>query len=169
MTFKEKLQKEFPSNVDEEYICGCWGCPKDYGYEPYKPDFCNGSFKYCTKCWNREIKEEDKMFTKDMLKDGMIIELRNGNRFIMINGCAVGKSTYCTLEYCKYDLTSKTSDDFDIVKVFEVNTPTTFISILSNPGKLIWERKEVKEITAEEACKLLKEKFPEYDSIKITV
>ena len=109
------------------------------------------------------------MFTKDMLKDKMIIELRNGNRFIMIDGCAVGKSTYCSLEYIKYDLTSKTNEDFDIVKIFEVKTPITFIGILDNPGKLIWEREDTKEITVEEAARMLKEKFPNYKNVKIIV
>ena len=149
MTFKEKLQKEYPSNVGNEHIGGCWGCPKNYGYESDVPDFCNGTFKHCIKCWNREIKEAN-MFTKDMLKDGMIIELRNGNRFIMINGCLVGKSTYCSLEWHRSDLTSQLDSNMDVVKVFEVKTPCTFISILDNTGKLIWERKDVKEVTVEE-------------------
>lgn len=169
MTFKERLQKEHPSNVDSTYEGGCWGCPKNYGYESHTPDFCDGSYKHCTKCWNREIKEEDKMFTKNMLKDNMIIELRNGNRFILIDGCGIGKSIYSSLKYYGNDLTSDLTFDLDIMKVFEVKTPITFMKILDNPGKLIWERKDVKKITAEEAARLLKEKFPEYESVKIIV
>ena len=170
MTFKERLQKEHPEELYEAYFAGCNGCPIDYGYENIEPCFCvGGDEEICSKCWNREIQEKKKMFTKNMLKDNMIIELRNGNRFIMINGCGVGESTFSTLEYHKNDLTSDLTFDLDIMKVFEVKTPITFMKILDNPGKLIWERKDVKEITAEEAARLLKEKFPEYDSVKIIV
>lgn len=53
MTFREKLKREHPENVDERYyIGGCNRCPKDYGYEDNSP---NCLIMKCSECWNREI------------------------------------------------------------------------------------------------------------------
>lgn len=54
MTFKEKLEKEYPGLVDDRYTGGCKGCPHGYGYEEEKP--CKGiNNEECKKCWNREM------------------------------------------------------------------------------------------------------------------
>jgi hypothetical protein len=56
MTFREKLAKERPNMVNPRVLGGCYGCPKGYGYETKKPDYCKcGTEKECTKCWNREM------------------------------------------------------------------------------------------------------------------
>ena len=170
MTFKEKLQKEHPDLVDDCCYGGCAECPYDYGYESCKPYFCKISNTVCTKCWNREMQEEEKMFTLSDLKDTNIIETRDGKRYIIINGIGVGETGYFTFVSHRADLEHNLFKEFDILKVYESNPYCRFKSLLEKPGKLIWERKKpVKEITSEEACKLLKEKFPEYDSVKITV
>ena len=57
MTFKEKLEQEFPSRVRIECAGGCVGCPSGYGYEPSRS--CNkNSDPECAECWNREIPEQ---------------------------------------------------------------------------------------------------------------
>lgn len=55
MTFKEKLEKEHPRLIDGNYVGGCKGCPKSYGYE--EGNDCDGACgdEECTKCWNREM------------------------------------------------------------------------------------------------------------------
>ena len=62
MTCREKLRMEKPGFVDEEFKGGCFGCPSCYGYldDPIYCDDCND----CTKCWDREIIEEDEGYTK---------------------------------------------------------------------------------------------------------
>lgn len=52
MTFKEKLQQEYPECVGDEFYFGCEGCPSNYGYEPEQ--LCDLN---CRECWNREIPE----------------------------------------------------------------------------------------------------------------
>ena len=52
MTFREKLQAEYPAYVDPRYVAGCKDCPHYYGYEPNNPNCKDMS---CRECWNREI------------------------------------------------------------------------------------------------------------------
>lgn len=70
MTFKEKLQKEHPEEIEDHYFGGCAGCPYDYGYmENTKKNkachqfsdtgrFIGLSDETCTKCWNRVIPKD---------------------------------------------------------------------------------------------------------------
>lgn len=53
MTFREKLAKEHPDNIDEDYCGGCYGCPSSYDYEPAHN--CSSEKHKCTECWNREM------------------------------------------------------------------------------------------------------------------
>ena len=54
MTFREKLELEYPDNVDSCFVGGCKNCPCDYGYE-------NGTQcriyddEQCHDCWNRKM------------------------------------------------------------------------------------------------------------------
>lgn len=60
MTFREKLKQEYPDCIDKNLKGGCKGCPCGYGYEKYAPKFCNSKEildPVCTKCWDREMKE----------------------------------------------------------------------------------------------------------------
>ena len=58
MTFKEKLMKEHPVNVNPNFTGGCFGCPFTYDYEQSGDGLCKGrntSGPECGACWNREI------------------------------------------------------------------------------------------------------------------
>lgn len=60
MTFKEKLAKERPDQIDTKFDAGCFGCPFTHGYEKSGCGLCyerkeRRSNKLCTECWNREI------------------------------------------------------------------------------------------------------------------
>lgn len=58
MTCREKLKIEYPDCVDKNYVGGCDGCPRDYGYV-VSPDYCNGyDDEVCTKCWDREVRPD---------------------------------------------------------------------------------------------------------------
>lgn len=56
LTFREKLRQEHPEKVFAEYGGGCFGCPKDFGYESEK--YCKNELQDCTKCWDRVIPED---------------------------------------------------------------------------------------------------------------
>lgn len=56
MTFKDLLKLEYPSYVNNCFFAGCRLCPKDYGYEEIKPEFCH--LDNCVKCWERPLPKE---------------------------------------------------------------------------------------------------------------
>lgn len=50
MTFKEKLQMDYPSMEIPKDCIGI-GCPRKYEYEESK--YCYSNRRDCEKCWNR--------------------------------------------------------------------------------------------------------------------
>jgi hypothetical protein len=60
MTCREKLQADYPDNVDKCYLAGARGCPHHYGYLS-KPEYCDSEddIAACYKCWDREIPETE--------------------------------------------------------------------------------------------------------------
>lgn len=67
MTCRERLIKEHPEFVSEDYKEGCWSCPSDYNYMD-DPDYCNMNESQCRLCWDREIPEEAAPITFDWSK-----------------------------------------------------------------------------------------------------
>lgn len=57
LTFREKLKRQHPGNVDDCYVGGCWACPSDY-WNVDDPYYCNSDEESCGKCWDRIIPEE---------------------------------------------------------------------------------------------------------------
>jgi hypothetical protein len=99
-------------------------------------------------------------FTKPNLKDGMVVETRDGYLYLVIGNRLHGKLLYGFLNDWIDDLTNPASSDLDIVKVYTVADGATDISSLFNYRNLtlIWERKEEpkhKEMTVEEIEKEL--------------
>lgn len=93
MTFREKLQEEFPDDIKDDYIGGCNGCPCDYAYESHGSglcDLCHRNYTLdelktlCTKCWDREFLE-----TKCRYCGGTLSEIRvhNGRRLQHCYSC----------------------------------------------------------------------------------
>lgn len=140
MTFREKLQKEYPERVIKSYIGGCARCPSDYGYEKKKEEKCVMCEEECRKCWDREIPgTEDKEMTKADLVGGMICESREGNQYIWLNGKLNLIYVYYS-EETGADLRNEDGiKEHDIVKVYAKGG--------SDRKYLIWERKEPKEMT----------------------
>lgn len=93
-------------------------------------------------------------FTKDMLKDGMVVECVNGGRYLKLNNNFINNG-YMPLDRYNEDLTLKGSDDYDytVNKIYKsIDVP--YISELFNDEylELIWKRKEEKplELTMED-------------------
>ena len=84
--------------------------------------------------------------TKSDLKNGMVVELRNGKRFLIVNDLGIGKDSCINLDgffgYDEnlYDISGDST--FDITKIYKTEG-FTFKNLFDN-GKLslIWEREE---------------------------
>lgn len=123
----------------------------------------NGDFKfYIDKDYRKGEKEMQKEFTRDDLKDGMMCEMRNGKRMLWLAGAMRDYNEWCSATE-KDLLTGKYGyDEFDIVKVgypdFD-NNKTIKGALNSGFKEVIWERKEEKEISSDEAFRVLKEHY----------
>lgn len=115
-----------------------------------------GSY-YCNEMFERKI-EEEKMFCKDDLKDGYVVELRNGE-FLMVLEMECGKKviTKDTLGHSELnsygdDLTRKGYERLDIIRVYGYSRLGYCARKLTGEDrKLLWERKpEIKEVTMQE-------------------
>lgn len=60
MTWKEKMQIDAPHDVNDKYSGGVYGCPKDRAHYGC-PHINAPSNELCTKCWNREIPDTEKI------------------------------------------------------------------------------------------------------------
>ena len=104
--------------------------------------------------------------TSEDLKSGMIVELRNGDRYIVLvnPSCAIGVNVEhercITLFGNKFineynpNLTHITNKRKDVIKVFQVPT-VNFTSLMYENSRTIWEREEPKKMTVSEICKEL--------------
>jgi hypothetical protein len=100
-----------------------------------------------------------KEFTKKDLKNGDFVKLRDGSvgiALVDINAITFGRQ-YMALNDLHDDLTNNLDDNCDIVAIRRPNAPYDCIyEIFSNKkGELVYERKEVEEMTLEEVCKAL--------------
>lgn len=169
ITYKE-LVLNHTGKIKKSPIGGVFGCPG--GYMPGLPDilhncrarenitstfFCES----CEQCRNTEvpfslisnyIQEEEmkKEFTNDDLKDGMMVEDANGRKWLYLGG-KLRKPGMC--KDCKPE---------DIYRFgFPRYGRNLTINELLTYGfsKIIWERKEEKEISSEEAFAILKQHY----------
>ena len=92
--------------------------------------------------------------TKSDLKNGMVVELRNGKRFLIVNDLGIGKDTYIHLDgFGGYD--KKLNDvigysEFDITKIYKTEG-NTFKNLFDNERlSLIWEREEKSKLSNED-------------------
>ena len=108
-------------------------------------------------------------FTKADLKDGMVVELRNKQRYIKLGERLLNFDTWmCLNNYADNLCDVDTDKEFDIVKVFKVNTKrVTDLKIVLRDEYLepVWKRDEVKRMTTEE----MRQKLEELTGKKIEV
>lgn len=102
----------------------------------------------------------DKEFTKADLEDGMVVEQRDGNMYLVLAEEVVRKCGYNEMNCYADDLKCKGYTEGDIVKVYRI-TPESLRHIedvfIKSNLELIWERTESKKMTVEEMRKKLEE------------
>ena len=132
----------------EEKTCWCTSFSEIYYYlESNKitwgtKDFDNNSIEYST------LKGKIKTMTKSDLKNGMVVELRNGKRFLIVNDLGIGKDSCINLDgllgYDEnlYDISGDST--FDITKIY-ISSGRNFKNLFDKDRlNLIWEREEAK-------------------------
>ena len=77
---------------------------------------------------------------KQDLKDGMVVELRNGERNIILNGKVMSFISFTSLDGYNNDLTDKNTSRLDIVKVF--SSDIDILNDIKTVSNVIWERKK---------------------------
>ena len=104
--------------------------------------------------------------TSGDLKSGMIVELRNRDRYIVLSspGCVLGVNVehgWCitllgdkSINEYNPNLTHITSKQKDVIKVFQVPI-VNFTSIMHENSRTIWEREKPKRMTVSEIRKEL--------------
>lgn len=116
----------------------------------------HGDFRYYIDKEEEKVKKE---FTKADLKDGMMCERADGEKMLWINGAMRGTDRWCSGP--QNNLTN-TVDILDIVRVGypDFDRYRTISSALDGDFKeILWERKQEKEISSEEAFAVLKEHY----------
>jgi hypothetical protein len=106
-----------------------------------------------------DMLDDQVVFTKADLKDGMVVENRRGNRYIILNNKLIRRGGSIWFSDIKDDLTDKDlPDTYSIDKVYKSTAVDLKHLFEDNSLELIWERKKeepVKEMTVEEIEKIL--------------
>ena len=117
----------------------------------------HGDFRYYI---DKEEKKVQKEFTKADLKDGMMCERADGKKMLWFNGEMRGIDKWCS--GTQNNLTNLGREDLSIVRVGypDFDKHTTISHALNGDFKeVLWERKQEKEISSEEAFSVLKEHY----------
>lgn len=169
----EEEAKDFCKQMHEHGMKWCSGESylKETNYESCEEETCyiKGEFSpyqyyksngYEILEWSDYMQKE---FTKADLRDGMVVEQRDGGMYLVLAGTAVGKNGRNRIGGYDDDLKWESRTGYtggDIVKVYRI-TPESLgciedVFIKSNL-ELIWERKEPKKMTVEEMRQKLEE------------
>ena len=90
--------------------------------------------------------------TKSDLKNRMVVEVRNGKRYLVVDYLLMCDSGFLLLSDYDEDLMHNGDKDFDIVKVFD------YVSNFNNIKRcndVVWERQEPKKLTLKEIESIL--------------
>ena len=99
-----------------------------------------------------------KEFTKADLKDGMVVEYKDGRRRLVVADMLIGKDGFLTLNSYSEELKSNSFDEHTIVKIYKIREAATFNCVLDNINlELIWKRTKTKHMTTEEMRTKLEE------------
>ena len=110
--------------------------------------------------WKEDWLEPITYFTKDDLKTGMTVTTRDGEIFAVYGEHLLVLDGFEPIHNYYIDLTHWNNSSFDIVEVHDLNEKAVSLEdILDNPGKLIWSISKEREISSEEAFKILKEHY----------
>ena len=97
---------------------------------------------------------------KSDLKNGMVVELRNGKRFLIVNDRGFGEDSCITLNgFMGYDKNLNDImrySEFDIIKIYKTEG-NTFKTLFDNERlSLIWEREEKPKLSEKDKNKIVK-------------
>lgn len=128
-----------------------------YGDGEWSPLDIAENYNYKILEWSDYMQKE---FTKADLEDGMVVEQRDGDMYLVLAGMVVRKRGYNRIGDYDDDLKCAGYTGGDIVKVYRI-TPGSLgcvehVFIKCNL-ELIWERKERKKMTVEEMREKLEE------------
>lgn len=142
----ESYLKETNYEFCEEEICYIKG-----EFSPYQYYKSNG---YEILEWSDYMQKE---FTKADLKDGMVVEYRDGDRRLVIDKYLIGKKAHYELSAYNENLEDG-YPGLTIMKVFKIRQRAILERILDDDNlELIWERTEPKKMTVEEMRQKLEE------------
>lgn len=115
------------------------------------------NYNYKILEWSDYMQKE---FTKSDLEDGMVVEQRDGDMYLVLAGMVVRERGYNRIGDYDDDLKCAGYTGGDIVKVYRI-TPGSLGCIkdvfIKDNLELIWERKEPKKMTVEEMREKLEE------------
>lgn len=161
MTLKEWVMKNEPEYVGDEFIGDVMGCPYDYELKKREDSIKNCKDKGgegCEYCWNREMEEGvKKEFTKADLRNGMVVECKDGTRELFLDGKLIGKNYYNFICFYKDDLKSMKFAGDTIEKVYKSKASSIEKLFDDDCLEVIWERDETRIMTVDEMAKKLEE------------
>ena len=79
---------------------------------------------------------------KSDLKTGMVVELRNEDKYLVMNDSILNLDGWDKMSNYENDLTSRAFDSLDILKVYETSGGSFKNMFLNSNLTLIWEREE---------------------------
>ena len=79
---------------------------------------------------------------KSDLKTGMVVELRNEDKYLVVNDSILNLDGWDKMSNYENDLTSRAFDSLDILKVYETSGGSFKNIFLNSNLTLIWEREE---------------------------
>lgn len=108
--------------------------------------------------------EDENMFTKKDLKDGMVVKTREGNYYLVCGDMLIRDKHFLGMGAYNNDLTSKIVIEKDVVAVYDKIHSLDALKYIEYKTAL-WKREEVKEMTVAEiekelgySIKIVKEK-----------
>lgn len=108
---------------------------------------------------NRE--DMKKEFTKNDLKSGMVVKLRNGEKYLVVDDLLITSDGFMRLSSYNINMICNvTNNDFAVkYDIMEVYAKTyswgSGFKINLNHGELLWKRKEIKHYTKEDIAKMI--------------
>lgn len=107
--------------------------------------------------WSDYMRKE---FTKDDLKDWMLVVYRNGDKRIITDDVTILRNEYGNIQnyFTTYNDNLLSKENFkkcDIVEVYSTPNDYKVFSFDISKRELLWERKEVKEMTVAEISEAL--------------
>lgn len=111
-------------------------------------------------------------FTKSDMKEGMLVEMRDGEKMLWINGLPRGIQNYSSAY--NEDLTATINEDADIIRVGYPKKGANTISEMLDFGfsEIIWERQKqptTKDVSLDEINALLREKYPSIEHFNLPI